>query len=248
MSARQYYTEAIEICKRLFRHFSIFVSKYIKDNDSSGDTGYHRSGKKPMRCPIASQTRDGRIRRHTDHEPRPIGRGSCKETQSHGIQVIRQALRASHRRRQRIGPLHQTDPQRAFQVRHRHHQAHLRGLDAHVACEMERRASGELDNAHTAIRLHPRKERHRFRDDHRRDGHPLHRFRRRLLHRLERFRLHPTRQQTARKRPHGGRHGRKEDADALPAGMRRLHDARAARRSETRESGRGRRRHLSRGG
>ena len=103
---------------------------------------------------------------------------------------------------------------------------------------MEGRAVGKLHHAHPAVRLHPGQERHGFRHDHRRHGHPLHRQRRRLLPRVQRLGLHAPGQPSARERAHGHRHGGEEDPHALPPRLRRVHHARAARAEQAQREGR----------
>ena len=76
---------------------------------------------------------------------------------------------------------------------------------------MEKRAAREFDHPDPAIRLHDRQERDGFGADNRRDGHPAQRVGQRILHRVERQRLHAAGHPSARVRP--VHHRRRRDSD-----------------------------------
>ena len=101
-----------------------------------------------------------------------------------------QEHRNAHRRRQRTAVAHRRNTVRGRQVRQRHSQADIRRLDTVQHEQLEGVPAQARHPAHPAVPLHPRQECHRQRPDHRRDGRPVRRPHRRLLHRVERQRLH----------------------------------------------------------
>ena len=113
--------------------------------------------------------------------------------------------------------------QRDSEIRCTHHQENLRRLDQAQPGGMEERAARECHHAHTAVQLHHRQERHRLGDDHRRDGHPAQQQGRRVLHHLQRQRLHASCHPSARVEQICHRHGRAQDATPLHRVVRQVH-------------------------
>ena len=98
---------------------------------------------------------------------------------------------------------------------------------------MEKRAAREFDHPDPAIRLHDRQERDGFGADNRRDGHPAQRVGQRILHRVERQRLHPPGKPHPRIGTGGARFRRKENPQAVHQIVRQIHLCRDTRTART---------------
>lgn len=99
---------------------------------------------------------------------------------------------------------------------------------------MEKRAAREFDHPDPAIRLHDRQERDGFGADNRRDGHPAQRVGQRILHRVERQRLHPPGEPHPRIGTGSTRFRGEEDPQAVHQIVRQIHLCRDTRAARTR--------------
>lgn len=119
------------------------------------------------------------------------------------------------RLRQCFSEIYRQHHQRGFELRKHHLQTNLRRLDEYQEQFLERRTPSNLGLSDSAILLHDGEKCHRLRNDHRRDGHFIHGECRRLLHRLERLRLHKAGGSAPGIGNARHRHGREKNAETV---------------------------------